>query len=55
MNRRDKVLGEYLTEKKKALKAIVSGLYKSDTENAARRATELEYELECIDKALEYI
>lgn len=55
MNRRDKVLGEYLTEKKNALKAIVSGLYKSDTENAARRATELEYELECIDKALEYI
>ena len=55
MNRHDKVLGEYLHGKKESLKAIVSGLRKSDTENAARRAAELEYELDCIDKALEYI
>ncbi len=49
------VLREYLEKQKRTVEALVSGLEKTETDNAVKRCQELRHELDCIDMALKCI
>ena len=49
------VLREYLDDRRAALAVVADGLRQAGTDNARKRLKELEHELECIDRAQEYM